>query len=308
LNLHLNPLNSPKLAQFSGHRDCVYALCQGPEPHQFFSSGSDGLVVLWDVHHPDQGQVLARLPSAVYALAWHPEKKWLVAASNRDGFHILDLSGKKEVQRVAFPGIVWYRIHIQGSLLTATGSGGTWMQWDLDEAHPRQHQLGNLEWRALAFDSDQNRWAIGGKEGQIWMVGSGEGLPYRLPEIHQQTVFGLGFLPGYTRLISCGKDARLVLWEENGTALWEPVHQVPAHLFGIHDLKIHPEKPLLATGSMDKTIKIWDAETLKLLRVLDKTRHAGHGHSINQLLWLEKPELLLSCSDDRTISAWDIYS
>jgi len=58
---------------------------------------------------------------------------------------------------------------------------------------------------------------------------------------------------------------------------------------------------------MDKTLKIWDAENLKLLRVLDKTRHAGHGHSVNQVLWLGKRELLLSCSDDRTISAWDIY-
>jgi WD40 repeat protein len=308
LNLHLDPLNSPKLAQFSGHRDCVYALCPGPAAQQFFSSGADGLVVLWDVHEPDQGQVLARLPAAVYALAYDPERKWLVAAANRDGFHILDLSGKREVQQRAFPGIVWYRLRIQGSVLTAAGSGGTWIQWDLDEPLPGQFQLGHQDWRALDADPNLDRWVLGGREGQIWMVGSEEGLPYRLPQVHRETVFGLGFLPGSTRLLSCGKDARLVLWEEKAPALWEPVHEVPAHLFGIHDLKIHPQKPLLATGSMDKTIKIWDAETLKLLRVLDKTRHAGHGHSINQLLWLEKPELLLSCSDDRTISAWDIYS
>jgi hypothetical protein len=40
------------------------------------------------------------------------------------------------------------------------------------------------------------------------------------------------------------------------------------------------------------------------LKVIDKARHAGHGTSVNKLLWT--PNRLLSASDDRSISAWDI--
>jgi WD40 repeat protein len=55
---------------------------------------------------------------------------------------------------------------------------------------------------------------------------------------------------------------------------------------------------------MDKSIKVWDLEELKLLKVIDKARHAGHGTSVNKLLW--NTNMLLSASDDRSISAWDM--
>jgi len=117
----------------------------------------------------------------------------------------------------------------------------------------------------------------------------------------------LGWFPEGQYLLPCGRDAKLKLWNCGNIFRPELEKEIPAHLFSIHDVKVHPSKSIAATGSTDKTIKIWDADNMKLLRVLDKSRHAGHGHSINQILWLRKRELLLSCSDDKTISVWDIY-
>ena len=57
---------------------------------------------------------------------------------------------------------------------------------------------------------------------------------------------------------------------------------------------------------MDKSIKVWDAESEKLLKVIDKSRHAGHGTSVNKLLWSDYNDQLISASDDRQISVWDI--
>ena len=58
--------------------------------------------------------------------------------------------------------------------------------------------------------------------------------------------------------------------------------------------------------SMDKSIKIWQVPELKLLKVIDKARHAGHGTSVNRSLWFENEGLLVTCSDDRLISVWNI--
>jgi WD40 repeat protein len=57
---------------------------------------------------------------------------------------------------------------------------------------------------------------------------------------------------------------------------------------------------------MDKTIKIWDLHTFQLLKVIDRSRHAGHATSVNKVLWTDHAGQLLSCSDDRKISVWDL--
>jgi WD40 repeat protein len=59
---------------------------------------------------------------------------------------------------------------------------------------------------------------------------------------------------------------------------------------------------------MDKSIKIWDAATFRLLKVIDRARHAGHGTSINKLLWTNFNNQLVSAGDDKRISVWDIKS
>jgi len=56
---------------------------------------------------------------------------------------------------------------------------------------------------------------------------------------------------------------------------------------------------------MDKSVKLWDAETFRLLKVVDRARYAGHGTSVNTVCWLDD-QTLISGSDDRTISVWAV--
>jgi WD40 repeat protein len=57
---------------------------------------------------------------------------------------------------------------------------------------------------------------------------------------------------------------------------------------------------------MDKSIKVWDAESYKLLKVIDKARYAGHGTSINKVAWSSYNQNIISISDDRKISIWNL--
>ncbi|MBK7939593.1 MAG: hypothetical protein IPJ82_22020 [Lewinellaceae bacterium] len=80
------------------------------------------------------------------------------------------------------------------------------------------------------------------------------------------------------------------------------VSEQPAHLFTLNHIVFSPDGQFFATASRDKTIKIWDAATFQLLKVVDTIRNGGHINSVNRLLWL--PGCLVSCSDDRTVMLW----
>ncbi|MGH9702704.1 MAG: caspase family protein, partial [Candidatus Acidiferrales bacterium] len=58
---------------------------------------------------------------------------------------------------------------------------------------------------------------------------------------------------------------------------------------------------LLASGSQDKTIKLWDAETGRELRTL-----AGHSSRVNSVSFSPDGRTLASGSEDKTIKLWDV--
>jgi WD40 repeat protein len=119
---------------------------------------------------------------------------------------------------------------------------------------------------------------------------------------HANSVFTVRYSPDGKFLFSGSRDARLKVWDVQ--AGYVQAAEVVAHMYAINHIEFSPNGKHFVTCSMDKSIKVWDLEELKLLKVIDKARHAGHGTSVNKLLWT--PGQLLSASDDRSISAWDV--
>lgn len=81
-----------------------------------------------------------------------------------------------------------------------------------------------------------------------------------------------------------------------------PVSEQPAHWYTLNHIVFSPDGAHFATASRDKTVKIWDAATFSLVKVLDVVRDNGHVNSVNRLMWL--PDGLVSASDDRNAKIW----
>jgi WD40 repeat protein len=62
-----------------------------------------------------------------------------------------------------------------------------------------------------------------------------------------------------------------------------------------------PDGRLLASGSRDKTIKLWEVASGSLVRTL-----TGHTDSVFSVAFSPDGRLLASGSDDNTIRLWDI--
>ena len=75
------------------------------------------------------------------------------------------------------------------------------------------------------------------------------------------------------------------------------------HSSWVRSISFHPEGRLLASGSGDDTIKLWDVSTGKELRTLQ-----GHTNSVGSVVFSPDGQLLASGSWDGTIKLWDVSS
>jgi WD repeat-containing protein 61 len=121
---------------------------------------------------------------------------------------------------------------------------------------------------------------------------------------HSNSVFALAYAPDESFLVSGARDAHIKVWNTNNSYTLE--QSIPGHLFAINSLYFRQDGNYFVSCSMDKSIKVWDSESRRLLKVIDKARHAGHGTSINKVIWSTYNQTIIAVSDDRSISIWQL--
>lgn len=293
-----------KLHTLTGHNDCIYALAEGPDPRFFYTGSGDGMVVEWDLDNPKDGKLIAKLPHSVYDISIDKERNLLYIGHNFEGIHVIDLREKKEVWSLKITNQSIFDIKIIGkSLFVATGDGVLTVI-DVEEKSLVKHlKLSSKSARVMAVDKAQKNIAIGFSDHSIKIIDAFDFKPVQLLEGHTNSVFALAYSPVQNLLISGGRDASLKFWN---TKTYQQTGNVIAHMFAINYLSFKEDGKYFITCSMDKSIKVWDAEDHKLLKVIDKARHAGHGTSINKVVWSTYNQSIISVSDDRSISIWKV--
>jgi len=294
-----------KVATLAGHQDCVYALCPSPEKNKFFSSGGDGVVAEWSLDEPDKGKMLAKLSNSVYALFYYEERNLLIVGENFDGIHLIDLEEKKEVASKKLGAAAIFDIKVlSGRIFVALGNGEVHIL-DLRTLQTIQViRASEQSARTIAISEIHGHLAVGFSDHQIRIYSLHDFRLIKTIDAHKISVFTIQYDPSDRYLISGSRDAHLNIWDvEKDYSLHE---SIVAHMFAINHLDFSADGKHFVTCSMDKSIKVWDAETFQLLKVIDKARHAGHGTSVNKVLWTNHNNLLVSASDDRSISIWDL--
>ncbi|WP_128543001.1 WD40 repeat domain-containing protein [Larkinella soli] len=294
-----------KIDTFAGHRDGVYTLEEGGSPTEFFSAGADGLVVRWQLDKPDLGTLLARVPASVYAIAFDPEQKQLWVGQNYDGIHVLTPSDKQEIRSAQITPAAIFDIRFHEDTAWVALSDGVVVVMDKAAFAVKKHlKASDKSARCIAVNPGGREVAVGYSDHGVRIFDLDSLVLKRVIPAHSNSVFTVQYSPDGRFLLTAGRDAHLKVWNAAGGYT---LHQdIVAHLFAVNHICYSPDGALFATCSMDKSVKVWDAETFRLLKVIDRARHAGHGTSVNRLWWSSYRQQLVSCSDDRLISVWEI--
>ena len=294
-----------KIYQFQGHRDSIYCLESLGDGKTFCSAGAEGLVVLWSLDQPDQGHVLARVSGSIYAMVYCSETGILYIGQNNEGIQAIDVKNKLLIKSISLGKVSLFSLTMNGNQIYAGTEDGELIILNRDELKViSRTKLSSKSLRTIAVHPDNGQLALGFSDHCIRILDLQKMKAIQEWSAHQGSVFTLAFEPNGKYLISGSRDARLMRWTvSNG---YEASGSAAAHLFTINHIAFSPDGEHFLTCSMDKTIKIWSSNDLTLLRVLDRARHAGHGNSVNRLLWLTTDEFV-SAGDDRIVSVWKFH-
>lgn len=290
---------------FEGHRDAVYALAPAIDSLHFYSADADGVVAEWSMIDGRSVRGVLQAGAPVYSLgrASAGGSEWLFVGLNDGGVHFVNLSDNRLVRSAkAHAGPIFDLLWLpKAERLLALSGDGAFSVWNLDTvACDMKVQVGSSPLRVAALNSDGTRLAIGGSDAAIRLFDALSLEQQSSWPAHQNSVFSLAWAG--SALLSGGRDARIKRWADSG----KEAHEIVAHLFAVNDVQLRPDGRFFATGSMDKTIKLWEAESLRLIKVIDFARLQGHRSSVNRVLWLDGGRLLASVSDDRRVLGWAV--
>jgi WD40 repeat protein/serine/threonine protein kinase len=225
------------LRSFRGHKTVVWGVAFSPDADRLASASWDGTIRVWEVA---TGRELLSCPHAtsVHCVAFSPNGNQL-ASGGWDGLvKIWDARTGKELascNRHLFPAM------------------------------------------CVAFSPDGKRLASGSGDhtASIWDVSTGKEL--LRCEGHTAAVPWVAFSPDGSRLVSAGWDKTVRVWDVTegrsaslfGLALGEAPkarQAFPAltgHTDRVHSVAFSPDGKLIASGSDDKCVRVWEASTGK---------------------------------------------
>lgn len=303
VNLHfkLRKIQVNRIDTFAGHKGPLYSMALNKSKNTLYTAGSDGFVVEWNLLKPDMGKVIAQTAYSIYSMYLDEEKNSLYLAQNLKGILKIDLNDFSSEFLVDFSKFwiydfikigedLWF-VHQDGLVSVFSLSQNTILK-KIKLDHHRIRKI--LQYQDKVF--------LGNSQGDLSIL-SKEGQLLKKQNLHNATLFDFTILDD--AIYTVGKDAKIHKFQFNQALEFDLVKSVVGHIYPINTLSFNSSKTLFATGSMDKTIKIWDPE-LNLLKVIDAARHGGHRNSVNKLLWSDLNNQLFSISDDKMISIWNI--
>lgn len=294
-----------KIHSLTGHNDCIYALEPNGSGSTFFSASGDGMVVKWDLSDAVNGNLIAKINHSIYALHVLPNKNALIVGDNSEGIHVIDMESQEELGSLQLGDQSIFDVKSLDDKLFVSGSAGSIWIVTLNTLSIEKHlRLSEKSARCIAIHPSKPELAVGYSDHLIRIIDLKNLTVIQELQGHTNSVFSLAYSNDGKLLVSGSRDAHLIVWDT--TENYQISKKIPAHMYAINNMSFNSQGTLLATCSMDKTIKIWDGATFKLLKVIDKARHAGHGTSVNKLFWSKNGDILVTGSDDRSISVWNL--
>jgi len=288
------------------HKAAIYALCQGEEESIFYSGGSDRYVIRWNLEKMEAEKVVSKSPTTIVSLCFLKLQNILLIGQMEGGVHVIDLTANEELKYLKIHKGYIFDIQLieeKNEVVFSSGDGSISVWSTEDFTLLFQAQIGKGKNRKIAYSSDRNELAVTSADGFVQVLNTTD---WSKKFVVDNLESGANSILYFKNSLFIGtKNAHL---HEYDFSVNTKKDGIPAHNWAIYDLVSHRELDLLASGSRDRTVKIWNPNNLSVLKRIEGFKDKAHTHSVNAILWTRHHNYLLSAGDDKSIKVWEVVN
>ncbi|MCY4553547.1 MAG: T9SS type A sorting domain-containing protein [Candidatus Poribacteria bacterium] len=301
------------ISTLEGHTSGITSVAFAPRGTILASGSEDNTVKLWEVATQKNVGTFEGHTSIVTSVAFAQRGTILASGSVDNTVKLWDIATQKNVGTLEghTSGVYSVAFAPDGVMLASGGGDNTVKLWEV----ATQKNVGTLEghtsWIAsVAFSPDGTILASGGGDGdrtiKLWEVATQKNITTFGGE-YGSAVSAMAFSPNGTTLAFGGGFSwiNIELWE---VATQKNVGTLEGHRSNIVSIAYSPDGTLLASGSLDSTIKLWDVATGHNI-ITFKGKSGVDWESIAlPVAFSPDGRTLASGSFDGTILLWDTAS
>ncbi|KAF3888330.1 MULTISPECIES: nSTAND1 domain-containing NTPase [Nostocales] len=289
------------ITTLSGHTKGVRSVSFSPDGQTIASASFDKTIKLWKKSSEGKFQsrpykTLIGHQDEVLSVSFSPDGQTIASASKDktikiwkaiDGSLVTSLSGHNaEVRSVAFSP--------DGRTLASVGDDKTLKLWNSDGTLSNTIFTGCIEKvTSVRFSRDGQIIASTCWDGSV-KLWRRDGSSIATLNGHTAGVTDISFHP-YGAIATASADGVVQLWSTRSNF----INTLSGHNQAVRAIAFSPDGQTIASGSNDKTIKVWKTSDRTLVHTL-----TGHQDAVRGVTFSPDGEIIASTSADKTIKLW----